>query len=587
MVVLVTLLCLLTYALGYRFYSGFLARRVFELDDRRLTPAVEQEDGVDYVPTRPTVLFGHHFASITGLSPMLGPAVAVIWGWLPALLWVVLGALLIGCVHDFGSLVVSIRARGQSIGKVAEGVIGPRAKVLFLLLIFFGIALAMGVFVYVIAVLFTIGADWLPRDPLADPASFPGAVFPSATLMLLALAMGHLTYRRGWRIGPVTATGFILTLIAVWITFRTPLLGLDPTLWPGRESWTMLLLAYAFAASVLPVWSLLQSRDFLNSLLLYMGLGLAYAGILVARPEFSAPAFRPEPPGAPSFLPFVFIVIACGAASGFHSLVSSGTTAKQLARESHARPIGYGGMIGESSLGLLAVIAATAGFIDRDGISAAQLWRQSYHDWASMQSLGEQVGVFITGSARFIEALGIDFRLAAGLVSVVVVSFALTTLDSATRLLRFNIAEMAETLGWSWLANRFVASVGAVAAIAFFAFYRMDGRPAGLALWQLFGTVNQLLAGLALLVVTLYLAWRRRRAWITGVPALFMMAATLVAMLGNLRRFLGQWHEGGSTLFVVGSILLVLAVWLLIEGAACIRRVYNSPAVTSWEVFSQ
>lgn len=587
MVVLVTILCLLTYAVGYRFYSGFLARRVFQLDDARPTPAVEQEDGVDYVPTRPPVLFGHHFASITGLSPMLGPAVAVIWGWLPALLWVVLGALLIGCVHDFGSLVVSIRARGQSIGKVAEGVIGPRAKVLFLLLIFFGISLAMGVFVYVIAVLFSIGAEWQPSDPLADPASFPGAVFPSLVLMLLALGMGYLTYRRGWRVGPLTAAGFGLILVAVWIAFRTPLLGIDVSVWPGREGWTVLLLAYAFAASVLPVWSLLQSRDFLNSLLLYLGLVLAYVGIAVARPEFSAPAFRPDPAGAPPFLPFVFIVIACGAASGFHSLVSSGTTAKQLARESHARPIGYGGMIGESTLGLLAVIAATAGFVDRDGATAAELWRASYQDWASMQSLGEQVGVFITGSARFIEALGVNFQLAASLIAVVVVSFALTTLDSATRLLRFNIAEMAETLGWRWLANRYVASAGAVAAISFFAFYRMDGRPAGLALWQLFGTVNQLLAGLALLVVTLYLAWRRRPAWLTGLPAAGMMLATLVAMTGNLRRFHGQWAEGGAALFVVGSMLLLLAVWLLVEGVLCWRRLSRSAAVESWQVFAQ
>ena len=586
MTALVTALCFLVYFLGYTVYARYLARRVFQLDPAARTPAHALRDEVDYVPTRPVVLFGHHYASITGLSPMLGPAVAVIWGWAPALLWVVLGAVFVGCVHDFGALVVSMRARGMSIGKVTEGIIGPRAKTLFHLIIFFGVALAMGVFVYVIAVLFSITPQWDPERPLADPSSFPTAVLPSAALMLLAAAVGWLVYRRGFRLGWLTAVGFALTLAAVWAGVVFPTLGLPRESWPGQTFWVLALLAYSFAASVLPVWSLLQPRDFLNSLLLYLGLALSYLGLFVWAPDFAAPAFRMHPEGAPSFIPFVFIIIACGAASGFHSLVASGTTAKQIDREPDARPIGYGGMIGESLLGLLAILACTAGVIGAGGQSAAEVWTASYRDWSTIQGLGAQVGVFITGAAHFIEKLGIlDHRAATAFVAVVVVSFALTTLDSATRLLRFNVSEIGETLRLKVLDNRYVASLVAVGVIALFAFYKIGGRPAGLALWRLFGTTNQLLAGLALLTVTLYLVQRGRNGWVTGLPAVFMMGSTIVAMVSNLRDFWAQWAEGGALLFLVGAVLLVLALWLVVEAAISLWTFRRSGTVrTSMEV---
>lgn len=587
MAALVTAICFVGYFFGYAFYARHLARRVFALDPAASTPAHDLEDGIDYVPTRPVILFGHHWASITGLSPMLGPAVAVIWGWLPAMLWVVLGAVFVGCVHDFGALVVSMRARGMSIGKVTEGIIGSRAKTLFHLIIFFGIALAMGVFVYVIAVLFSISSSWDPADPLADPASFPSAVFPSAILILLAMVMGFLLYKKSFPLLPTTLVGFLLMIGGVFGGLEWPLLWMDRASWPGMSGWISILLAYSLVASVLPVWSLLQARDFLNSLLLYLGLALAYLGIFASRPEFVAPAFRPQPAGAPSFFPFVFIIIACGAASGFHSLVSSGTTAKQIDSEPHARTIGYGGMIGESLLGLLAVLACTAGVLGTAGTSAHDVWQATYKDWGTMQSLGTQVGVFITGAAGFIEKLGfVDHALATAFIAMVVVSFALTTLDSATRLLRFNISEIGETLGWKLLDNRFLSSILAVAVIAFFAFYEIDGKAAGLALWRLFGTINQLLAGLALLVVTLYLAQRGKNPWFTGVPMGFMLVSTLVAMVSNLRGFWAQWAEGGAILFVIGSILLVLAVWLAIEAAFALVKARRTPAIDSPQVFA-
>jgi carbon starvation protein len=478
------LLCFVAYAVGYRVYAGFLAGSLFSLRADAVTPAHALEDGVDYVPTHRVVLFGHHYASITGLSPMLGPAIAVIWGWLPAMLWVVLGAVLIGCVHDFGALVVSARSRGKSIGVVAEGLIGARAKSLLHAIIFFGVSLAMGVFAYVIGTLFT-------------PAFYPQAVLPSAVILALALGIGWLVRRRGANLWRLIAAGFVVVLAVV---IASPAL---PVTWDSQSGWIWLLLAYAWLASVLPVWSLLQPRDFLNSLLLYLGLGLTYVGFFVLRPAFSAPAIDPAPAGAPPIFPFVFIVIACGAASGFHSLVSSGTTAKQLDRETDARLIGYGGMLGESLLGLAAVIACTAGFASR------QDWNDHYGSWEALAGLGSKMSAFIDGAASFVTELGIPEATARTLIAVMVVSFALTTLDSATRLLRYNIEEIGQSV-------------------------RLTPR-----------SLPYLL------------------------PMLFMMVTTLAAMFFKLRDFVRQ---GQIMLLVVGGCITLTAAWLIVEAALALRR---------------
>jgi carbon starvation protein len=546
------IVALVLYFLGYRFYAGYLSRRVFALSDDVVTPAHTYRDDVDFIPTNRYVLFGHHYASITGLSPMLGPAIAVIWGWLPAMIWVVVGALLVGCVHDFSALVMSMRARGLSVGAITEGIIGARAKSMFHLIIFFGIALAMGVFVSVISTLFT-------------PEFYPQAIIPSFALMAIAGVVGVLVFKRGFASIPTAVVGFVITLaIVVYVSLG----DVAPVVWDNRDGWGALLLLYSLAASVLPVWMLLQPRDFINSLLLYVGVVLMYAGFFFLNPSFASPAIVAAPEGAPPIFPFVFVVIACGAVSGFHGLVSSGTTSKQIACESDARMIGYGGMIGESLLGLMAVLACTAGF------SSPGEWHEHYAAWGSANSLGVKISVFIEGSANFVAALGIPLPLATGLIAVVVVSFALTTLDSATRLLRYNIAEMAATLGVE-RENRFVTSILAVVVIGFFAFYRLDGRPMGLALWGLFGTTNQLLASITLLVATIYLYQRGRSWWLTGVPMLAMTATTLVAMVRNLSRF---WSEGQMLLFSLGSLLLLLALGIVVEGALSIARARSRPA---------
>ncbi len=553
---IVVLACFAVYFAGYMFYSRFLAQQVFALRPDAVTPAHSMEDGIDYVPTRPLVLFGHHYASITGLSPMLGPAIAVVWGWLPAMIWVVVGSILIGCVHDFGALVISVRARGLSIGAIAEGLIGKRAKSLMHAIIFFAIALAMGVFAYVVGLLFS--ADY-----------YPESVVPSGAILVAAMLIGWLVRKRGRGLMPLITVAFVVTLAVV---AASPYM---PVRWASSAGWTWVLLAYAWLASVLPVWSLLQPRDFLNSLLLYLGLGLTYIGFFILRPEFAAPVVDAHPVGAPPLYPFVFIVIACGAASGFHSLVSSGTTAKQLDRETDARPIGYGAMIGESLLGLAAVLACTAGFV------SPAAWKHHYADWASIQGLGSSMSAFIEGATRFVSVVGLPEQTARTLIAVVVVSFALTTLDSATRLLRYNIEEIATSIRCAPLQNRYISSTLAVVAISFFAFYRIEGQSAGLVLWQLFGSTNQLLAGLALLTVSLYLLQRRRMALPFLVPMVFMMATTLIAMTSKLLSF---WRDGNSTLLFVGGSITFIALWLVVEATLAILRYARTPPETNLEI---
>lgn len=608
---IVVTLCLIVYYLGYRFYSLYLANNVFDLKGSEfVTPAHTHNDGVDYVPTKPSVLFGHHFASIAGLAPILGPAVAVIWGWLPAMIWVVLGGIFMGCVHDMGALVVSIRHDGKSIGQVAEDLLGHRARSLFHVIIFFLVSLAMGVFVLVIAGLYTAPTKPIevkPTTVIEQPvtpqevkdghdsgdlkkkeppkihlrSNFPESVTPTLALMMLALIVGYLHYKKNYSLGPLTIASFIITLIVIYYSMDDSFLDLvglnDINRSPSTESWKFILLAYAFLASVTPVWLLLQSRDYINSFLLYLGIILIYLGYFVGSfkgtfPDFNASAFRTEGIGM-DILPFVFITIACGAISGFHSLVSSGTTAKQIAIEKDSRIIGYGGMIGESLLGLTAVIACTIGF------TSAEEWNSYYKSWAGLQGLNVQVGAYIYGTSRFLGEIGIPEKFGQGFIALIVISFALTSLDSATRLLRYNIEEIVHSFNSKTLnllfANRYSASFLACGAIAFFAFLKVnvkgEMKPAGLALWKVFGTTNQLLAGLALLVMFIYLFKSKRPTINILIPMAFVLCVTLWAMVGNFLEFVSGANPN-YLLALVGGVLILLTVWLLIEGFLVWKR---------------
>jgi carbon starvation protein len=539
----IAVVTVIAYIIAYRFYARFLGDRVLSLDPRRSTPAREFEDGIDFVPTRRIILFGHHFASIAGLGPILGPAIAVIWGWLPAVLWILFGSILIGCVHDMTTLFVSLRNRGRSIGDVAQNLVGPRARILFLLLIFFTLSLAMGTFVRIIAVLFS-------------DAFHPESVLPVAALIGLALAVGFLVYRRGLGIAPATVVALVIMFFTVWLGIRYPVTGVS------QNWWVYLLIVYAYIASVLPVWLLLQPRDYLNAYQLVIGMILMYAGLFVMRPEITAPAVNHAPTGAPSLFPFLFITIACGAISGFHNLVSTGTTSKQLSRETDARPIGYGGMLAEGLLAMVVVLACTSG-VTRSG------WLERYASWQTASGLGAKMEAFVVGAGNFISQIGIPAEIAQSFIVVMAVGFAMTTLDSGTRLLRYNLEELGESINMGPLRNRYLAAFVAVLGIAYFSLMTIEGRPAGLTLWELFGTTNQILAALGLLAVSLFLYRMKKPIVYTLIPMVAMMIMTVTAMIMKLRANLeaGHWP-----LLAVGVIILILVVWLVVESVLAFRR---------------
>ena len=531
------------FALGYRYYSRFLERRVFALAEDEPVPAKEFEDGVDYVPTRKAVLWGHHYTSIAGAAPIVGPAIAVIWGWVPALLWVAVGTVLMGAVHDFAALVISLRHRGRSIGEVTAAVMGPRMRTLFLLIISFLIWIVLAVFAFIIATLFV---------------SNPGAIFPINVQILLALGLGWLVYRRGVAILAPSLVAYAALIAAVF--FGDAFASAFPAVKEiSIATWVWLLLAYSFVASVLPVWLLLQPRDYLNSHQLITGLTLLTLGLIVLNPTIQAPALNASPEGAPPMIPFLFITIACGAISGFHGLVSSGTTSKQIACMTDARPIGYGGMLGEGTLGLLAVLAATAGFATQAD------WFVHYESWGAASGLSAKLDAFVSGGAAFLASLGIPLETGRTFIAVMVIAFAATSLDTAARIQRLVIGELAEAYGVKALTNRYAASAVGIGAALLLALTQAGGE-GGLVLWPLFGTTNQLVAGVTLLVVSIWLRKNGRPVVYTLVPMIFVGAATVVAMLGEVRGYWTNFSEQWL-LAVMGSLILVLDVWVVLEGA--------------------
>jgi len=620
----VALLAFAALILAFFTYGRFVARWVCRLDPDRRTPAHELEDGVDYLPTRVPVLFGHHFASIAGLGPILGPAIAVIWGWVPAVLWVVLGCIFIGAVHDLGALTVSLRFKGRTIGDVCQDLMGPRARLLALLIIFFLLALAMGAFVNAISGLFV---------------NFnPDAIIPSFGLMLVAIGVGVAVYRLKVGLGPATVVGLALfaSLIVCGVKWPVPTYdwfttaptrqaleaarGQPPLAEaPGFEKpygalaaiahlravgnetaaqdvegavtrtqkwWIYALLAYAFVASVLPVWLLLQPRDYINSFQLYFALATLLIGLLVAAamgaPEnqidaamfrLDVPARLPsagetlaDVPRAPSWLPLLFVTIACGAVSGFHSLVSSGTTVRQLNRETDAYVIGYGGMLTEGALAILVIVACVAGL-------GAEAWESgAYAAWSGIKGggLAAQLSAVVQGGANYLAKLGLPTEYGSALLAVTIVAFALTTLDTATRLLRFNVEAICRSVRLEMLANRYFGSLAAVAAIALFGLV-----PAGKTLWTMFGTTNQLLAGLTLLTVSLFLYKLGRPIVYTIVPMVIMLVMSIWAMIVSLGGF---WVNPELTSFnkwsltVVTLTVLGMSLWLIVEGLLSFGR---------------
>jgi len=545
---------------AYRWYGSFLAAHVFQIDDTNPTPAHVQRDEKDFVPAPAPVLFGHHFASIAGLGPLVGPAIAVVWGWLPALLWIVVGSIFIGAVHDMGCLIASARNRARSIADVTADVVGHRARILFLLFAIFALSLAMGVFVLHISILFS------PSAGGAESGHVPQAVLPSMMLIVIAITMGLLHYRMRWRLAPLTVVAVVLSLFFVWLGVKVPVstiagIALTP------ERWTYVLMIYAFAASVLPVWLLLQPRDYVNSFQLYLGMTLLLIGVFLGNPQMLAPAVNNSASGLQPLFPMLFITVACGAVSGFHSLVASGTTSKQLDRERHIQPVAYGGMLTEGLLATLALVGVAA------GMGSASEWSARYADWKSAGT--HALANFVHGAGTIVSFCGVPSDLAKVFVATVAVGFALTTLDSGTRLIRYNIQELARAWRVSVLQYPLVATVLAVGLIGAFALMRTPDpitgqlKPLGSTLWQLFGTSNQLLAGLSLLVVSLYLRARGRPPVYTAVPMAFMLTGTIAALVWSMSNF---WKQGNWLLLGLASVILLLALWLVKEAVGALKQ---------------
>lgn len=528
---------LVVFWLGYRFYSRYLARKVFDLRDDEPVPAVTQADGVDYVATPKHVLLGHHYASIAGAAPIIGPAIAVVWGWVPALIWVVLGTVFMGAVHDMSTLVLSVRHGGESVGKVTEKIIGPRARTLFLLIIFFLIFLVIAVFADAIASLFI---------------AQPGTVIPINFEIIVAVLIGWFCTKKGVPLLWPSIIALVALYAMVWVGVEVPV-SLEGLFGEGQKTaWVVLLLGYGFIASVLPVWVLLQPRDFINSHQLVVGLAALIGGLLIANPVIQAPAVRFDVADGPFWFPFLFVTIACGAISGFHGLVASGTTSKQLANARDARLIGYGGMIGEGVLALIATLAVSAGLAD---------WASHYHGFASAKGGG--VGAFVNGSASFLEAWGLPNAPAKVVVSVLVVSFAATSLDTGIRIQRFILEELGRIYRISWLQTRTVAAAIAV-GLPLLMYLAGQQR----FLWPLFGGGNQLLAGVSLLVLTLWL-WRNKKPWwVTGIPMLIVLAVSALALISLVGTFL---TSGRYVLGAVGALMVALECWIVFEGVLAWR----------------
>ena len=555
------------YTLAYHTYGKYLAKKIFKLEPDAVCPSSALRDDIDFVPTQKPVLFGHHFTSIAGTGPILGPAVAIIWGWVPAMIWIIVGSIFMGAVHDFGAMVISLRNQGRSIGDISADIINKRVRFLFLLIIFFLLWIVVAIFGVVIGIVFDL---------------YPQSVIPVFCEIPIALWLGYKVYKKGASHVSTSIVAVVLMYITVAIGAYLPLniepfaslLGLSPV-----ALWVIILLIYAYIASTLPVQVLLQPRDYINSHQLFIALGLLSLGVIFSRPDIVAPAANLSPQGAPPMWPMIFVIIACGAISGFHALVSSGTTSKQCDAETSSLTIGYGGMLLEGMLATFVLIACGAGIamgFDKGGeiFTGVEAFNHHYASWIGGSGLGNRLSAFVVGSANMIESIGIPANICMTIMGVFIVSFAATTLDTATRLQRYIVSEICVSINFKAGAKKHPATMIAVLTALILAFYNGSGTGA-LVLWPLFGATNQLLAGLALLVITIYLARKKINCLYTLIPMVFMVIMTGWAMFINLDDF---YKDGNWLLFCIGFITMLLETWMIIESIVVMKEVLTSSA---------
>lgn len=601
---LVAGLSFIGFIVAYNTYGRWLSGKIFGLDRQAVVPSVALKDGVDFVPTRKQIIFGHHFTSIAGTGPIVGPAIAVFWGWLPALLWVVFGSILIGGVHDLGTLVVSLRNRGQTVGQIAGRLINARTRLLFMLILFLSLTVVLAIFGLVIANIFAL---------------YPSSVFSSWIVLPLAMGFGWWVYKKGGGLIVPTAVAMAVLYGGIWAGAQwwpidlAKIQGVGPSgSWNSPVMiWTMILMVYCFIASVMPVNLLLQPRDYLNSqqLILAMGLmvlGMVVAGLTGVADMNAAPMISDHAPAdAPPVLPFLFITVACGACSGFHCLVSSGTSSKQVANEMDAKFVGYGSMLLEGALAVIVIITCCAGLgmgvsdgkggmltgrtawesrypseikavLDADGVPATKADGSpvTTGGWAGLQ-LKQQIGAFVDGGANLMGTLGLPKNVGVALIAVLVATFAATTMDTAMRLQRYVIEELAGSLGIAPLRNKYVATTAAAALALALACVPGPSGPGsgGFILWPLFGATNQLLAGLAFMVILAYL-WRRGKpVGFVAIPLAIMVLLPAWALGWQIFNGETGWLVKKNYLLAsVGLVVMGLQAWMVIEGLLVLRK---------------
>ncbi|AFN75452.1 carbon starvation protein CstA [Melioribacter roseus P3M-2] len=531
--IILVVFAIILFISAYRIYGNFISNK-FSIDGNHTTPSHEMYDGVDYVPAKPPVLLGHHFASIAGAGPIVGPIIAASFGWAPVYAWILIGSTFIGGVHDYTALIASIRHKGKTIGQVIENYIGLNGKKLFLIFTWSTLILVIAVFTIIVSNTFN---------------SIPSAGTASILFIVIAIAFGLLSYRKKIPLLISSAVGIVLLALAIYFGNQFPLLL-------SKQAWIVILLVYIFFASVTPVWILLQPRDYLNSFLLYALMLGGIAGLFFTMPEVHlAPVTNFNINKIGYLFPALFVTVACGAISGFHSIVSSGTTAKQLDKETDAKLIGYGGMLIE---GVLAVLAL---------LSVASLDQAHF-----IQLLNEKgaVTAFSTGIATFINnipLLGIDKSHASSFAALAVAAFALTSLDTATRLARYTFQEFFETRQQTEksgiTSNRYFATFITVIAGGLLT---MSGQ--SMTIWPVFGSANQLLAAIALLAITVWVINLKINYYFTLIPMLFMFAVTLSALA---MLFYNNFLINNYLLSIVSIFLFVLAVMLAWQAFTVLR----------------
>lgn len=547
MIAVVVLIAILIFIFGYRFYGGFLSRQL-ELDDSRPTPACQINDGIDYVPAKPSLLLGQHFSAIAAAGPIVGPILAGIWfGWLPAILWIILGAIFIGGVHDFSSLIASIRHKASSVGEIVKEYMSPTSQILFLSFVWLAL-------IYVIIAFTDITAQTF-KAVSGGTAFGPGVAITSIIYLLLGVLMGVSLYKFKLNLGVATAIFLPLVLFFVWLgpKFPQPIISFMSSI--AIKEWDIILLIYCFIASLVPMWLLLQPRGYLGGWLLYLTIFIALIGALFGGFHIEYPAFNTE--GLKSLangkfiFPIIFITVACGACSGFHAIVSSGTTSKQLLRESNARVIGYGAMLLE---GLVAVLA----------LATVMMIPKGQAILATDPNL-----IYANGLARYLRLVGINFNIAFAFALLAFSTFVYDTLDVCTRLARYILQEL---LGWKTRTGAFLATF--ITLILPFTFLMLTKEKGYLVAWPIFGTSNQLLASLTLLAISVWLIRSGKNAIYSIVPMIFMMVVTLWSLVLLFFPFLKSLPDLFAGVIIkpdflisgiFGIILFILGIWLIFE----------------------